>query len=70
MRAFAGNLTKLVRLSAMANGLAVVVVGASRLNWPAGFWSDKTAWVLSALFVTGLVPIVQTVVSERGERAR
>jgi len=26
--------------------------------------------VLSALFVTGLVPIVQTVVSERGERAR
>jgi hypothetical protein len=54
----------------MANGLAVVVLGASRLNWPAGFWSDKTAWVLSALFVTGLVPIVQTVVSERGERAR
>jgi hypothetical protein len=63
-------LSKLIRVFAVVNGLAVFVMGAARLDWPRGFWADRTPWILGALVLTAVVPIVQVVVAERGEKAR
>lgn len=63
-------MSKLIRACAALNGIAVIAVGASRLDWPKGFWIGRTPWVLGALVVTGVVPIVLVVVSEYGEKAR
>jgi hypothetical protein len=62
--------TNVIRLFAVLNGVAVVVIGAARLDWPKGFWIGRTPWVVGAVIVAGLVPIVQIVISERGEKAR
>jgi hypothetical protein len=63
-------LSKLIRVFAVINGFAVIVMGAARLDWPTGFWTDRTLWIFIALVLTAIVPIVQVVVSERGEKAR
>jgi hypothetical protein len=52
------------------NSAAVLILGSSRQNWPAGFWVDRSAWVVAALAVTAVIPLLQYGISERGERAR
>jgi len=63
-------LSKLIRVSAVVNALAVLTLGAARLDWPQGFWTNRAAFVFGALIVSGLVPLVQAGIAERGERAR
>jgi hypothetical protein len=48
----------------------VLILGTSRQNWPPGFWVDRAAWVVAALAVTAVIPLLQFGISERGERAR
>lgn len=55
----------------MANGVAVFVLGASRLNWPsAEFWNGKAGWAVGGLALTAAVPVLQAIIAERGERSR
>ena len=63
-------MTKIVRFAAIINGLAVLVIGLARNNSPAGYWTNRDHWVVIALFLTALVPVVQVFVNERGELAR
>jgi hypothetical protein len=57
-------------LIAVLNSAAVFVLGASRQNWPAGFWVQRAAWIVAALVVSAAVPLLQYAISNRGERAR
>ena len=53
------------------NAVAVVLMGLSRLDWPASIWlRAHPGWILSALIVTAAVPVLQTLIAERGEKAR
>jgi hypothetical protein len=54
----------------MFNAVAVLMIGAARLDRPAGFWTQHAGWVIGALLVTVLIPVVQLLISERGEKAR
>jgi hypothetical protein len=63
-------MSKAIRVVAAVNGIAVLALGAARLNQPAGSWDARGTWLIVALLVTGLVPFVQAVIAERGEKAR
>lgn len=50
------------------NGVAVFILGASRVAWPsATFWQH---WIILSLAAAAATPVVQTAVSEGGERRR
>ncbi len=55
---------------ALANTMAAFAIGASRLDWPRGFWGAREEWVLRALVITAAVPLFQSAFSEYTERAR
>jgi hypothetical protein len=62
--------SKLIAATALLNSAAVLVLGAARQDWPAGFWTNRPAWTVAALIVTAVIPVWQYSLSERGERAR
>lgn len=47
-----------------------LVLGLSRYNRPQGFWDDKGWLIVPALVVTGLTPMLQAWLIERGERRK
>jgi hypothetical protein len=62
--------SKLIKSLALANAAAVLVIGAARIDRPAGFWLLHPNWVIAALMVTALIPALQVGIRERGERGR
>lgn len=62
--------SRLIALIAVLNSAAVFVLGTSRQNWPPGFWAQRAEWIVAALAVTAVVPLLQYTISNRGERAR
>ena len=64
------RVSKLIKFLAFANAAAVLVIGAARLDRPAGFWSLHPGLVLAALLITGLIPAFQVAIRERGEKGR
>jgi hypothetical protein len=57
----------------LINGVAVLAIGIARQNWPNGpswHWTDHERLLIGALCVTAGIPLIQTLISERGERAR
>jgi hypothetical protein len=52
-------------------GGAAIAQGLARANWPnAAFWTTRGHWILTAIVVAGLIPALQTGISELGERRR
>jgi hypothetical protein len=63
-------LSKLIKALAALNGAAVFAIGLARFGKPAGFWVERSAWILIALGVTAIVPLMQVMISEWGEKSR
>jgi hypothetical protein len=54
-----------------ANAIAVMVVGLARQDIPAGFWTaQREWWIVGALMTTAVVPFLQFLFTDRGEKAR
>jgi hypothetical protein len=64
------RVSKLIKLLAFVNAVAVLVIGAARLDRPPGFWGVHAGWVIGALMITALIPAVQVAIRERGEKGR
>jgi hypothetical protein len=63
-------LSALIWLIAVVNGFAAGVVGATRFDWPHGFWSNHGGWAVVAFVLTPILPFVIAGVNELGERRR
>jgi hypothetical protein len=50
---------------------AAVAVGFARANWPSQmFWDTRQSHVVVAIVISGLIPVLQTTISELGEKRR
>lgn len=61
---------KLLFLVGVVNLGCALVLGLSRYNRPQGFWDDKGWLIVPALLVTGITPMAQAWLIERGERRK
>jgi hypothetical protein len=61
---------KLLFVVGAVNLGCALVLGFSRYNRPQGFWDDKGWLIIPALVVTGITPMAQAWLIERGERRK
>jgi hypothetical protein len=55
----------------VAGAAAAILVGLARVKWPSeAFWSGKGTVIALAIIAAGVVPVVQTGISEYGEKKR
>src|SRR6185369_16655273 len=55
----------------VVGAIAAIGIQLSRVPWPsAGFWGSHGSWVVGAIVSAGLIPVVQTSISEFGEKRR
>src|SRR5262245_33092163 len=62
---------RLVLLLPIFGTLSAIAVGLARQAWPSDeFWRARSGWILTAILVSAIVPLVQASISELGEKKR
>jgi len=62
---------RLVLLLPILGTLSAIAVGLARQAWPSDdFWRARGGWILAAILVSAVVPLVQASISELGEKKR
>src|SRR5262252_9334067 len=64
-------LRRLVLLLPVLATLSAIAVGLARQGWPSDqFWQARSGWILAAILVSAIVPLMQASISELGEKKR